>query len=93
MTEKKVECENFKYFIECYFNWSMDFSDLDQLIDDYKKRENSTYIEGLTKELKEINEKRNWNEIRDFIYLHGNRVLNNDKTESMVTLLLTKLLS
>ena len=43
--------ETIGYFIKCYFNWSMDYSDLENLIDDFLTRENEKYVEAFRKEV------------------------------------------
>ncbi|MCV9948826.1 contact-dependent growth inhibition system immunity protein [Paenibacillus sp. BT-177] len=89
--EQEVSYENLKYFIESYFNWSMDFADLENLIEEFKSRELPAYVEGLTQEIEEINELKNWDNVQEFVYLYGQRNLNIKKIECMIELLLTKL--
>ncbi|WDM23812.1 hypothetical protein [Paenibacillus polymyxa] len=83
--------ENLKYFIESYINWSMDFADLENLIEEFKSRELPTYVEGLTQEIEEINELKTWDSVQEFAYLYGQRNLIIKKIERMIELLLTKL--
>lgn len=92
MSNGITKYEHLKYFIESYFNWSMDYSDLEKLIEDYKNRELSVYIIGLTKEINAISEQGNWSEITDFVFLIGRRNLNSKKTQEMIELLQKKLL-
>ncbi|UNL96476.1 hypothetical protein CPY53_24265 [Paenibacillus polymyxa] len=89
--EQEVSYENLKYFIESYFNWSMDFADLESLIEEFKSRELPVYVEGLTQEIEEINELKTWDSVQEFVYLYGQRNLNIKKIERMIELLLTKL--
>ena len=88
---QEVNYENLKYFIESYFNWSMDFADLENLIEEFKSRELPAYVEGLTQEIEEINELKAWDSVQEFVYLYGQRNLNIKKIERMIELLLTKL--
>ncbi|EHS57391.1 contact-dependent growth inhibition system immunity protein [Paenibacillus sp. Aloe-11] len=88
---QEVNYENLKYFIESYFNWSMDYADLENLIEEFKSRELPVYVEGLTQEIEEINELKTWDRVQEFIYLYGQRNLNIKKIERMIELLLTKL--
>ncbi|WP_068501634.1 contact-dependent growth inhibition system immunity protein [Paenibacillus kribbensis] len=88
---QEVNYENLKYFIESYFNWSMDYADLENLIEEFKSRELPAYVEGLTQEIEEINELKTWDSVREFVYLYGQRNLNIKKIERMIELLLTKL--
>ncbi|WP_431089920.1 contact-dependent growth inhibition system immunity protein [Paenibacillus sp. 8b26] len=83
--------ENLKYFIESYFNWSMDYADLENLIEEFKSRELPAYVEGLTQEIEEINELKTWDSVQEFVYLYGQRNLNIKRIERMIELLLTKL--
>ncbi|MDP1508790.1 contact-dependent growth inhibition system immunity protein [Paenibacillus sp. CMAA1739] len=89
--EQEVSYENLKYFIESYFNWSMDFADLESLMEEFKSRELPAYVEGLTQEIEEINELKNWDSVQKFVYIYGQRNLNIKKIERMIELLLTKL--
>ncbi|WDM23822.1 contact-dependent growth inhibition system immunity protein [Paenibacillus polymyxa] len=89
--KQEVSYENLKYFIESYINWSMDFADLENLIEEFKSRELPTYVEGLTQEIEEINELKTWDSVQEFVYLYGQRNLNIKKIERMIELLLTKL--
>ncbi|GGG03000.1 contact-dependent growth inhibition system immunity protein [Paenibacillus aceti] len=91
MINEQEQYKNLKYFIESYFNWSMDYADLGELIEEYKKRESSLHVEGLVQEIKEISEHRNWEEIKNFVYLHGRRNLSNKKIEQMIELFMAKL--
>ncbi|WP_339158236.1 hypothetical protein MKX50_01600 [Paenibacillus sp. FSL W8-0186] len=91
MTNEQEKYENLKYFIESYFNWSMDYTDLGKLIEEYEERESSLHVDGLVQEIKEISELRNWEEIKDFVYLHGRRNLSNKKIEQMIELFMVKL--
>ncbi|KAF6576891.1 hypothetical protein JDW19_00630 [Paenibacillus polymyxa] len=89
--KQEVSYENLKYFIESYFNWSMDFADLENLIEEFKSRELPAYVEGLTQEIEEINELKTWDSVQEFVYLYGQKNLNIKKIERMIELLLTKL--
>lgn len=91
MIKEQEKYGNLKYFIENYFNWSMDYTDLSKLIEEYKAREASLYVDGLVQEIKEISEHKNWEEIKDFVYLHGRRNLSNKKIEQMIELFIVKL--
>ncbi|BFH65138.1 hypothetical protein [Paenibacillus azoreducens] len=92
MSSERTKYENLKYFIESYFNWSMDYTDLEKLIEEFISRELPVYIRGLSQEINIISEQRNWSEIKDFVYLNGRRNLNIKKTQEMIELLQKKLL-
>ncbi|OBA05663.1 hypothetical protein A9P44_13225 [Paenibacillus polymyxa] len=89
--KQEVSYENLKYFIESYFNWSMGFAELESLIEEFKSRELPAYVEGLTQEIEEINELKNWYSVQEFVYIYGQRNLNIKKIERIIELLLTKL--
>lgn len=91
MINEQEKYENFKYFIESYFNWSMDYADLGKLIEEFEMRESPLLVNGLVQEIKEISELRNWEVIQNFVYLHGRRNLTNKKTEQMIELFMLKL--
>lgn len=91
MIKEQEKYENLKYFIESYFNWSMDYADLGELIEEYEKRESSLNVDGLLQEIKEISEHQNWEEIKEFVYLHGRRNLSVKKIEQMINLIMMKL--
>lgn len=91
MIKEQEKYENLKYFIESYFNWSMDYADLGELIEEYEKRESSLNVDGLLQEIKEISEHQNWEEIKEFVYLHGRRNLSVIKIEQMIKLFMMKI--
>ena len=91
MINEQEKYENLKYFIETYFNWSMDYADLGKLIEEFEKRELPLHVKRLVQEIQEISELRNWEEIKDFVYLHGRRNLTNKKVEQMIELFMLKL--
>lgn len=91
MIKEQEKYANLKYFIESYFNWSMDYADLGELIEEYEKRESSLNVDGLLQEIKEISEHQNWEEIKEFVYLHGRRNLSVIKIEQMIKLFMMKL--
>lgn len=92
MSNESTKYENLKYFFECYFNWSMDYTDLENLIEEFKVRELPVYVNGLTQEVNLINEQGNWSEVKEFVYLNGRRNLNLKRTQEMIELLQRRLL-
>ncbi|WP_211344421.1 hypothetical protein [Paenibacillus lentus] len=91
MTNEQEKYENLKYFIESYFNWGMDYADLGVLIEEYKTRESEVFVNGFVQEIKEISEHRNWEEIKNLVYLHGRRNLSIKRIEQMIELFMLKL--
>lgn len=79
--------EYFNYFIECYFNWSMNYTDLKDLILSYIKIESYKAIQGLQKE---INELYNLNEPK-IIKLVTNGCLSIKPTDDTIHLLYNEL--
>lgn len=67
-----------RYFLECYFNVSADYSELDSLIKEYKKIENREYIEDLKEEIKLALLPNNIEFLRGFIKKYGMRNIKND---------------
>ena len=89
----KVDYPYLKYFIECYFNWSMDYIDLDQLAMDYLKIENDKHILFFKKEIEKLQALSNSSEmVKDMIYNYGNRVLSLEKSKGMLDILIRKFL-
>ena len=82
-----------KYFIECYFNWSMDYTDLERLASDYLKIENDNYISLLKEEIKKLHTLSNSSEIvKEMTYDYGSRVLSLEKSTEMLNILIKKFL-
>lgn len=67
------------YFIKHYFNWSMDYSDLENCIEDFFMRENVTNIKALKKEIETLYMLNSPEIIRDVSYNLGNRGMPTDK--------------
>ena len=82
-----------KYFIECYFNWSMDYTDLEQLVSDYLEIENDNYISLLKEEIQKLQTLSNSSEIvKEMTYDYGSRVLSLEKSIEMLNILIKKFL-
>lgn len=79
--------ENFKYFIECYFNWSMDYIDLKKLILDYIDREMKEYVEGLQKEINDLYNLNDSSLVKNLVFMFGRRNLSIEKANDMIKLL------
>ena len=83
--------ENLQHFLECYFNISFDYADLQQLARQYKSTEQPTHVDQFVKELQKIKQAGNWEQLQVFVREHGMRYLATDKIEKMVDLLLHEL--
>ncbi|MDC2864641.1 hypothetical protein [Bacillus sp. BP-3] len=67
-----------RYFLECYFNVSADYSELDTLIKEYKDIENAEYIKDLKEEISIVLSVDNIEFIRGFIKKYGMRNMKSD---------------
>lgn len=76
---EEEQLSKLKYFFECYFNVSADYSELDTLIKEYKEVENEGYIEDLKNEINLILSINNLEFIRNFIRKYGMRNIKDDK--------------
>jgi hypothetical protein len=82
-----------KYFIECYFNWSMDYVDLNQLAAEYLKIENEKHILTFKKEIEKLQTLSNSSEMmKEMVYNYGNRVLSLEKSKEMLNILIRNFL-
>lgn len=78
------------YFIACYFNWSMDWSELESCIEDFLISENEKSIEAFKKEIEEMYMLNDSDLIREVAYRLGNRGMPTDKALNMIKLLYIK---
>lgn len=62
----------------------MDFSDIRDLAEDYRKDESDNNIKMFLYELHEIKNKEQWNAANNFIREHGMRNLNQKQIKQMV---------
>lgn len=73
------EYPKFKYFLECYFNASADYSELETLVDEYKTIESKDNIEALQIEVKKLIKLSDKGEIWLFIKKYGMRSMRDEK--------------
>ena len=85
---KKNNYEKLKYFLECYFVSSIDFNEILELANEFKKSESTETIVKLTVELRGIKDNGNWREIQEFVLLCGMRDYDLNKTKELVEQLL-----
>lgn len=78
------------YFIKHYFNWSMDYSDLETCIEEFLSRENKQNIETFKKETEIMYELNNPELIREVAYRLGDRGIPTDKALNMIKLIYIK---
>lgn len=86
--EENKDFERLRYFLDCYFNLSADYSDLLHLANEYRESEREMNVIRFRKELEIIREERSWAFARDLIREHGGRNLTVDRVIKMVDLLL-----
>ena len=78
------------YFISHYFNWSMDYSDLENCIEDFLIRENVTNIKAFKKEVKTLYMSNSPEIFREVSYKLGNRGMPTDKAFDIIKRLYAK---
>ncbi|GKX27909.1 hypothetical protein SH1V18_03890 [Vallitalea longa] len=77
-----------EYFFCCYFNMSADYSEIEDLVNEFKEIEIEEYIIDLEKELTEIVNTKNWNVIIEIAHDSGGRLLSSNKAEMLSIFLL-----
>jgi hypothetical protein len=82
-----------KKFLEYYFNESMNYSELDKIIEDFKSVKRYVEQLELVNELSKIIETKNYISASKFIKKYGNRVLSEEKTEKLISYLYDKFLN
>lgn len=76
---KENDLDKFRYFLECYFNVSCDYSELDSIIKEYKEFENKEYILKLKQEVKLILSNKDLEFAQNFIKKYGMRTMTSEK--------------
>ena len=70
-----------KYFLDCYFHFNADFTELDELIEDFKKESSSSQLEFIY-ELREIIDTKNYAKAARIIKRYGERTFDFDESVS-----------
>jgi hypothetical protein len=83
--------ETIKYFLECYFNMSVDYKDLESLIDKFVSQENIKYSNQLLQELEWVIDRKKWDKLHEIVMEYGMRDLPNDVLHSFVNVLLKRI--
>lgn len=78
------------YFIQSYFNWSVDYSELDSCIKDFLTSENEEKIEACRKEVEALYTLNDPDLIREVSYRLGDRGMPADKALNMIKRLYCK---
>jgi hypothetical protein len=81
---EKPNFEAFKYFLECYFNVSANYDELEQLIEEFNISEGEKYRKQLKMELELILQQGNWDAVKEFVRKHGMRNMSHDKLKWVV---------
>lgn len=93
ITDEDYNYKEFKAFLEIYFNMSMDYADLDELIDDLLARESEKAIKRFADEIKQLYELDDAEFIKDYVWTFGRRALNLKKSSDMLELMYEKVKS
>lgn len=78
------------YFIKYYFNWSMNYAELEDCIEDFLMREKEENIKVFIKEIERMYRLNDPELIRKVAYELGDRGMPTDKALYMIKLLYTK---
>ena len=73
-----------KYFLECYFNVSANYNELDEILDDLNLNENAKYRKVLKEELQLILQVENWGIVQVVIKKYGMRKMNEGKVKRFI---------
>ncbi|MDF2904358.1 MAG: hypothetical protein K0S25_1996 [Bacillus sp. (in: firmicutes)] len=73
--------ETLKYFLECYFNMSANYDELESLINDFVSGEQRSYSLQLLKELQWVTANGHWDLLSKYVYKYGERNMNKQKLQ------------
>jgi hypothetical protein len=74
-----LKYDTFKYFLECYFNPSANYEELETLVKEFRLTEESKYRQKLQQELEQILQLDHWDDIQEFVRKHAMRKMNSDR--------------
>ncbi len=80
-----------RYFLECYFNVSCDYSELDSIINECRESENEEYIRELKEEIRLILLANDMGFVRIFIKKYGMRTMTDDKSRWLINQIIDKI--
>jgi hypothetical protein len=92
MSVKKYN-DIFEYFIGSYFNWSMDYTDLSDLADQYLNGEIDLWVAPMRTRVRELYDLNSPQHIKDLVFLYGRRALTLEEAQDMIELLYRKFCS
>lgn len=78
---KELDLVTFKYFLECYFNVSVNYDELNSILNDFNTQENVKYRKKLRDELRSILQLGNWNIVQEIIKKYGMRKMDEEKAK------------
>ncbi|MFD3259634.1 contact-dependent growth inhibition system immunity protein [Paenibacillus lentus] len=81
---QELSFETFRYFLECYFNVSTNYDELEKIIDDFNSSENLKYRQSLKAELELILQLGNWDIVQRFVKKYGMRKMNEEKLKWLI---------
>lgn len=88
---KELNFETFKYFLECYFNVSANYDELNKIINDFNSFENTKCRNKLRAELKLILQLEDWDFVQGFVKKYGMRKMNEEKLKWLIQSVLDNL--
>jgi len=90
-TDEDYNFKEFKYFIEVYFNLSMDYADLEKLVDDFLENERKNSVMRFAKEVKKLYVLNDPEFIKNFVFIFGHRALSLKKANDMIEMMFKKI--
>jgi hypothetical protein len=88
---EEIGLGTFKYFLECYFNVSTNYDELERLINDFISFENYDYHKKLREELNIVLQQGQWEVVQEYVKKFGMRNMNVDKIKWLVHSILENL--
>lgn len=88
---EELSFDTFKYFLECYFNVSANYDDLNKIINDFNSFENIKYRKKLQVELELIWQLEDWDNIQGLVKKYGMRKMNEEKLKWLIRSVLDNL--
>ena len=83
-----MEFENYWYFLEGYFNQSINWDELKNVSYEFRFREYENYTNMLVSELEKIKDKNDWDFAKEFVRKHAGRKYDKEKVKLMIDIML-----
>lgn len=87
--DDNLKLDTLRYFLECYFNVSADYAELEELIAEFKIIEKDALTKQLIAEVSIIQQNKVY--LRGFIKKYGMRNMNNQRLEWFISSLINGL--